>query len=168
MVLHGSSRTTQDFDICYERSPTNLQALAAALSPFHTTLRGAPADLPFRLDAATLRSGLNFTLRSPRRGDWRGRVPGTHRRGRMDGRLWSARGGDGTRQPRARQAQRRAAERPRGPRRNRRNQAAPLFLIIDPRDTHPLEADEDPRSGLLPGDEGARDPGVHDDRNALV
>ncbi len=62
MVLHGSSRTTQDFDICYERSPTNLQALAAALSPFHTTLRGAPADLPFRLDAATLRSGLNFTL----------------------------------------------------------------------------------------------------------
>lgn len=62
MVLHGSARTTQDFDICYERAPGNLQALAAALAPFHPRLRGAPPDLPFRLDAATLRSGLNFTL----------------------------------------------------------------------------------------------------------
>ena len=62
MVLHGSARTTQDFDICYERAPANLQALAAALAPFHPRLRGAPAGLPFRLDAPTLRSGLNFTL----------------------------------------------------------------------------------------------------------
>ena len=64
MVLHGSARTTQDFDICYGRSPANLQAVAAALAPFHPYLRGAPPDLPFRLDAATLRSGLNFTLSS--------------------------------------------------------------------------------------------------------
>ena len=62
MVLHGSAQTTQDFDICYERAPANLHALAAALAPFQPRLRGAPGDLPFRLDAATLRSGLNFTL----------------------------------------------------------------------------------------------------------
>ena len=62
MVLHGSARTTRDLDICYERIPANLQALAAALAPFQPRLRGAPADLPFRLDARTLRSGLNFTL----------------------------------------------------------------------------------------------------------
>ena len=40
----------------------NLTALAAALAPLHATLRGAPAGLPFVLDAPTLRSGLNFTL----------------------------------------------------------------------------------------------------------
>jgi len=62
MVLHGSARTTRDLDICYERIPANLQALAAALAPFQPRLRGAPADLPFRLDARTLHSGLNFTL----------------------------------------------------------------------------------------------------------
>jgi hypothetical protein len=64
LVLHGSGRTTQDLDICYSRDPANLEALAAALAPFHVTLRGAPADLPFRLDASAIRSGLNFTLRT--------------------------------------------------------------------------------------------------------
>lgn len=64
MVLHGSSRSTQDLDICYCRSPENLERLAAALQAFAPTLRGAPSDLPFRLDARSLRSGLNFTLSS--------------------------------------------------------------------------------------------------------
>jgi len=64
LVLHGSARTTGDLDICYARDQENLEALAAALAPLHPTLRGAPADLPFRIDAATLRSGLNFTLES--------------------------------------------------------------------------------------------------------
>jgi hypothetical protein len=62
LVLHGSARTTQDLDVCYLREPANLDALAAALAPFSPCLRGAPRDLPFRLDARTLRSGLNFTL----------------------------------------------------------------------------------------------------------
>jgi hypothetical protein len=64
LVLQGSGRTTRDLDICYARDTENLAALAAALSPFRPTLRGAPADLPFRLDSPTLRSGLNFTLQS--------------------------------------------------------------------------------------------------------
>ncbi len=62
LVLQGSSRTTQDFDICYAREGDNLDRLAKALEPFYPTLRGAPRDLPFRLDARTLASGLNFTL----------------------------------------------------------------------------------------------------------
>ncbi len=32
------------------------------MSPHHPYLRGAPAGLPFRLDAETLKRGLNFTL----------------------------------------------------------------------------------------------------------
>lgn len=62
LVLHGSARTTQDLDVCYSREPDNLKRLAAALAPFHPTLRGAPKDLPFHLHARTLQSGLNFTL----------------------------------------------------------------------------------------------------------
>lgn len=62
LVLHGSARTTRDLDICYSRESANLESLSAALRGLHVTLRGAPADLPFRLDARTLHSGLNFTL----------------------------------------------------------------------------------------------------------
>lgn len=35
-----------------------------ALKPLSPRLRGAPANLPFALDAATLQQGLNFTLQS--------------------------------------------------------------------------------------------------------
>ena len=64
MVLHGSARVTRDLDICYARDRDNLVRLAKALKPFAPTLRGAPEELPFTLDMATLRAGLNFTLRS--------------------------------------------------------------------------------------------------------
>ena len=62
LVLHGSARVTRDLDLCYSREPPNLRALSAALKPLAPTLRGAPDTLPFTLDAATLASGLNFTL----------------------------------------------------------------------------------------------------------
>ena len=64
LVLHGSPRVTKDLAICYGRTPDNLERLAAALRPFRPTLRGAPPDLPFELDARSLYSGLNFTLQS--------------------------------------------------------------------------------------------------------
>ena len=64
MVLHGSARLTRDLDLCYSREHANLERLATALKPFTPSLRDAPAELPFTLDAATLRCGLNFTLRS--------------------------------------------------------------------------------------------------------
>lgn len=61
-AAHGSPRSTQDVDIVYRRDAANLDRLAAALAPVHPYLRGAPPGLPFRLDVATLRAGLNFTL----------------------------------------------------------------------------------------------------------
>lgn len=61
-ILHGSAHLTLDLDLCYNRSPENLKCLADVLQPLHPKLRGAPADLPFHLDAPTLKAGLNFTL----------------------------------------------------------------------------------------------------------
>ena len=59
---HGSSYETSDLDVCYARDRENLDKLAAALQAVHATLRGAPKDIPFRLDAETLRRGLDFTF----------------------------------------------------------------------------------------------------------
>lgn len=64
LVLHGSSRVTRDLDLCYSREPGSLDRLAKAVAPLSPTLRGAPDGLPFVLDVATLKAGLNFTLRS--------------------------------------------------------------------------------------------------------
>jgi hypothetical protein len=61
-VAHGSARLTQDLDIVYQRSEENIRRLADALAPLRPYLRGAPGGLPFTLDVATIRSGLNFTL----------------------------------------------------------------------------------------------------------
>lgn len=61
-IAHGAAHITEDIDICYLRSPENLTRLADALKPLNPQLRGAPPGLPFRLDAPTLRAGLNFTL----------------------------------------------------------------------------------------------------------
>lgn len=77
MVLRGSSRTTVDLDLCYERSKDNLERLARAVAPFSPRLRGAPSELPFLWDAQTLRSGLNFTLTTTAGDlDLLGEVPG--------------------------------------------------------------------------------------------
>ena len=62
MSIQGSAHVTQDIDICYSRSKSNVERLVEALSPFHVRLRGAPEGLPFRFDAETLAKGLNFTL----------------------------------------------------------------------------------------------------------
>jgi hypothetical protein len=64
LVLHGSARVTRDLDLCYSREQANLDRLARAVKPLSPTLRGAPRDLPFALDVATLKAGLNFTLQS--------------------------------------------------------------------------------------------------------
>lgn len=61
-IAHGGTRLTQDIDIVYRRDRNDLERLAAALAPHRPYLRGAPPDLPFRLDVATLERGLNFTL----------------------------------------------------------------------------------------------------------
>jgi predicted nucleotidyltransferase len=61
-VLHGSPLPTYDVDLCYRRTSENLERLAEALRELHPTLRGAPPDLPFRLDAQSLALGANFTF----------------------------------------------------------------------------------------------------------
>lgn len=61
-VLWGSPLPTFDIDLCYRRSSENLRRLAQALAELHPKLRGAPADLPFRLDAESLALGANFTF----------------------------------------------------------------------------------------------------------
>jgi hypothetical protein len=61
-TAHGSVRLTVDVDVVYKRSPENVARLVAALAPLSPYLRGAPPGLPFRLDAETIRHGLNFTL----------------------------------------------------------------------------------------------------------
>jgi predicted nucleotidyltransferase len=61
-TAHGSARLTQDLDLVYRRTPENITRLAGCLAPYHPYLRGAPPGLPFRLDAETIKHGLNFTL----------------------------------------------------------------------------------------------------------
>lgn len=65
-TIHGASRLTEDLDVVYQRTPENLERLAAALSNLRPYLRDMPPGLPFRLDARTLRHGLNFTLATDR------------------------------------------------------------------------------------------------------
>jgi hypothetical protein len=60
--LHGATALTTNLDICYARSSANLERLATALQSVHARLRNAPEDIPFILDAETLRRGLNFTF----------------------------------------------------------------------------------------------------------
>jgi predicted nucleotidyltransferase len=61
-IAHGSAHLTKDLDLCYARDRANLERLARALTPFRPRLRGAPENLPFQWDVATVRAGLNFTL----------------------------------------------------------------------------------------------------------
>ncbi len=58
----GSPSVTNDLDICYERTPENLQRLAAALTSMHARLRGVDDEVPFDLDARTLHNGDSFTF----------------------------------------------------------------------------------------------------------
>jgi hypothetical protein len=60
--LWGSPTVTNDVDICYARDRENLRRLASVLAKLEARLRGAPADLPFVMDARTLENGDHFTL----------------------------------------------------------------------------------------------------------
>jgi hypothetical protein len=64
-TLHGSNIPTFDLDIAYARERENHERLAAALRELQVTLRNAPPDLPFQIDAQTLENGANFTFLTP-------------------------------------------------------------------------------------------------------
>ena len=77
LTMHGSTRATFDLDICYDRERSNLRRLASALAPLKPRLRDFPPEQPFFFDEATLRSGLNFTMRCDAGDiDLLGEVPG--------------------------------------------------------------------------------------------
>ena len=61
-ISQGSAYITRDIDICYERSDLNLERLASVLKELDAYPRNAPSGLPFKLDAKTLKMGLNFTF----------------------------------------------------------------------------------------------------------
>lgn len=60
--LLGSTIVTNDTDICYARDDENLRRLAKALRELNATLRGVNEDVPFILDARTLKAGDHFTF----------------------------------------------------------------------------------------------------------
>ena len=61
-VTHGAPLVTQDVDVCHARDAENLDRLAGAMREVHAELRGADANIRFRLDAATLAKGDAFTF----------------------------------------------------------------------------------------------------------
>lgn len=61
-VVHGSPRITQDLDVTFATDAGNLALLGEALVALGATLRGAPNDVPFVADAATLRRVEVLTL----------------------------------------------------------------------------------------------------------
>jgi hypothetical protein len=61
-AARGSARATFDLDIAYAHDDANLNRLAGALREADATLRGAPANVAFLLDAETLKRGASFTF----------------------------------------------------------------------------------------------------------
>jgi predicted nucleotidyltransferase len=62
-AAHGSSRVTNDLDICYDPSDkANLVALASVLSSWDAYPRGVEPNLPFILDDRTLFGAPVLTL----------------------------------------------------------------------------------------------------------
>jgi hypothetical protein len=59
---HGSAYVTADLDVVYRQDRRNVERLARVLIDLNAVLRGAPPDVPFLLDAETIRAGANFTF----------------------------------------------------------------------------------------------------------
>lgn len=62
----GAAIGTNDIDICYERTPANMDRLAEALKELHAVRRvaGVDEELPFIIDGRTIAAGDSFTFRS--------------------------------------------------------------------------------------------------------
>jgi hypothetical protein len=61
-ALRGSPMMTGGVDICHARDPENLDRIAAALGKLGARPRGAPPEVPFRLETATLSAGDHVTF----------------------------------------------------------------------------------------------------------
>jgi hypothetical protein len=62
--IRGSPVITGDLDLCYARDDRNLESLATALQELGARLRGAPIDVPFQLDAQSIKNGDHFTFQT--------------------------------------------------------------------------------------------------------
>lgn len=62
MIAHGSTRFTNDLDICYAPDGANLDVLGAVLMDLDASLRGVAEDVPFVPDGRTLRGTEILTL----------------------------------------------------------------------------------------------------------
>lgn len=61
-IAHGSPTLTGDLDICYQRTRSNIAALANALNELHAQVGGADPGLPFQIDARAIQLGDRFTF----------------------------------------------------------------------------------------------------------
>jgi predicted nucleotidyltransferase len=61
-AAHGSSRVTNDLDICYDNDGGNIGALAGVLAGWEAYPRGIDRGLPFIMDDRTLRGAPVLTL----------------------------------------------------------------------------------------------------------
>jgi hypothetical protein len=62
-AVHGSSRVTNDLDICYDAGdPGNVGTLARLLAKWEAYPRGVEKNLPFIMDERTLRGAPVMTL----------------------------------------------------------------------------------------------------------
>ncbi len=61
-AAHGSSRVTNDLDICYDTADANVGALASVLADWNAYPRGVEKGLPFTMDDRTLRNAPILTL----------------------------------------------------------------------------------------------------------
>ena len=61
-MSHGSAYPSFDLGVTHARDRANLERFAHALRDLSATLRGAPPDVPFQLDAESLEAGAHFTF----------------------------------------------------------------------------------------------------------
>ena len=59
---HGSTRITEDLDICYASHPDNVHRLARLLASWDAYPRGIERDLPFFMDTQTFKTTPVMTL----------------------------------------------------------------------------------------------------------
>jgi len=62
--VHGSSRVTNDLDICYDPAEANVGRLAELLASWNAYPRGIEPGLPFFMDVRTFRTTPIMTLRT--------------------------------------------------------------------------------------------------------
>ena len=63
-IVHGPPRLTNDVDVCYDRSPENLERLARVLAEWSAYPRDFPRDLPWEMDVCTLKAATVLTLQT--------------------------------------------------------------------------------------------------------